>query len=295
MKKDITELYCFIDDFCKSLDKYLSKTKLLMNNNKSKSRIREANMSISEILTIELLYHQSPCKNFKFFYFGYLRPFYKEEFPNLVSYNRFIELKQRVLKYLIFLVEWFCFESEKTGISYIDSSQVAICHVKRAKRNKVFKGITEIGMSSKGWFNGFKLHLIINEIGQIQGVKLTKGNVDDRTPVMSMVKHVKGLLFGDKGYIKQNLFENLYNKGIKLVTSIKKNMKNKLFDPIEKILLKKRSIIETVFDILKNTFDIEHSRHRSPINAVVHIFSTIVAYCLKPSKPSIKYSFLIPN
>lgn len=99
----------------------------------------------------------------------------------------------------------------------------------------------------------------------------------------------------DKGYIKQNLSVALYERGLKMIHGIKKNMKNKLMDLNEKILLRKRSIIETVFDYLKNKMDIEHTRHRSAINAFVHIISTLVAYSLKKCKPSINFSYSIPE
>lgn len=152
-----------------------------------------------------------------------------------------------------------------------------------------------MGKTTKGWFYGLKLHLVINEKGQPHGVKITPGNVDDRLPVPSLTQGLKGLLLGDKGYIKQPLFEELYTRGLKLVTGLKKGMKPKIMGWQEKILLRKRSIIETVFHILKNSFEIEHTRHRSITNALMHIFSTLVAYGFKHNKPAIKLNHLIPN
>jgi len=137
--------------------------------------------------------------------------------------------------------------------------------------------------------------LIINENGEFQSVRFTTGNVDDRTPVNSLSKFLRGLLFGGKGYIKQELFQSLYTRGLKLVTGIKKGMKNQLLPMAEKTLLRKRSIIESEFNILKYHFELEHTRHRSIQNAFVHLISTLISYCLKPSKPSIKTHFLIPN
>lgn len=136
---------------------------------------------------------------------------------------------------------------------------------------------------------------MINEKGEIQGLKLTKGNTDDRVPVPSMTKSLTGLLFGDKGYVKQQLFCELHARGLKLITGIKKGMKNTLVPMFEKILLRKRSIIETVFSVLKTSFGLEHTRHRSVWNAFVHILSALAAYCLIPTTPSIKISFLIQS
>lgn len=122
---------------------------------------------------------------------------------------------------------------------------------------------------------------------------VTKGNFDDRKPVPNLTKKLTGLLFGDKGYIKKDLFHELFDRGLKLVTSIKKGMKNLLIALNEKILLRKRSIIETVFGSLKNKFEIEHTSHRSLINFLVHIFSTLVSYSMQPKKPSISYTFFV--
>jgi IS5 family transposase len=293
MKKDITGLFVFVDDFCKGVDEYLSRV-LISCGDGVRKVTRVMGMTLSELLTIELFYHDSPCKNFQYFYQSYL-PLYREEFPHLVSYHRFVELKPRILSYLLVLLQWFCAHSDKTGIAYMDTTSLAVCHGKRISRNKVFQGLARLGKTTRGWFFGFKLHLVINESGQLHKVKLTRGNVDDRTPVPDLVEGLEGLLFADKGYIKAELFQYLYAKGLKLVTGIKKNMTNKMMPWIEKILLRKRSIIETVFSVLKKTLELEHTRHRSPTNAFVHILSTLVAYCLKTNKPAIKFNFLIPN
>ena len=157
--------------------------------------------------------------------------------------NPELRLKARVLSYLVLLLEWYFTQAEATGISYIDATSIAVCHPKRIARNKTFAGLAALGKTTKGWFFGLKLHLLINENGEIQNLKLTKGNVDDRTPVPAMTKNITGLLFGDKGYIKQELFNELHQRGLKLVTGIKKGMKNKLTPIFEKILLRKRSIM----------------------------------------------------
>jgi hypothetical protein len=285
MKKDITELFLFVDDFCKGCDEYMAHH-LLESGTAVKRPTRHPQMSMSEVMTIVLLYHQSWCKNFKSFY-KFCLPLYESEFPNLLSYERFVELKPRCLPYLSILIQWLCAQSKHTNIAFVDATSLAVCHPKRISSNKVFKGVAQIGKTTKGWFFGLKLHLAINEIGQIHGVKITPGNVDDRTPVPDLTKRLMGLLFGDKGYIKKELFQSLYNRGLKLVTGLKKGMKNQLMSLFEKKMLKKRSIIETVFDYLKNKFELEHTRHRSVWNCLVHILSTLVVYSLKPTKPSI--------
>jgi hypothetical protein len=288
MKQDITNLFAFIDDFSASVDLYISHN-LISENPKLHSPTRIPTMTNSEILTIALLYHKSPCKNFKYFYQSYLQ-LYKPEFPTLVSYERFVSLKPRILGYLQMLLQWLISLSHKTGISFVDATGIAVCHNKRIFGNKVFKEFAALGKTTKGWFYGFKLHLIISDKGEIHGAKLTKGNVDDRVPVPVLARNLTGLLFGDKGYIKAELFSELYTKGLKLVTGIKKGMKNKPMIMFEKQMLRKRSIIETVFDYLKNKFELEHSRHRSVWNFLVHIMSTLVVYSMKTTKPKVTYN-----
>ena len=224
MKKDITDLFVFIDDFCKATDLFIN-SHLLTSEQKLIKPARVSQIVNQEIVTIVLLYQQSPCKNFKYFYNSYLQ-LYKGEFPNLVSYERFVTLKPRILMYLQMLLHWLISLSKKTGISFIDATSINICHNKRIRSNKGFTGFAKLGKTTKGWFYGFKLHIVINELGQIHSAKLTEGNVDDRVPVPKLVRHLTGLLFGDKGYIKPELFNSLYSKNLKLVTGIKKTMKN---------------------------------------------------------------------
>lgn len=293
MKKDITELFVFIDDFCTATDSFIN-SYLIATNQKLINPTRVPQMTNQEIITIILLYQQSPCKNFKYFYNSYLH-LYKGEFPKLVSYERFVALKPRILMYLQMLLHWLMSLSKKTGISFIDSTSINVCHNKRISSNKVFKGFAKLGKTTKGWFYGFKLHVVINEIGQIHSAKLTAGNVDDRIPVPRLVRHLTGLLFGDKGYIKSELFNSLYFKGLKLVTGIKKTMKNMPMILFEKQMLRKRSIIETVFDYFKNKFEMEHTRHRSVWNFLVHIMATLVAYSIKTNKPKVKMNSCLTN
>lgn len=208
-------------------------------------------------------------------------------------YERFISLMPRVL--ILIMVLLYSLFSQSQGVAFMDSTSLAVCHPKRIRRNKVFREFAALGKTTKGWFFGLKLHIIVNEKGGLVRAKLTPGNIDDRKVVEQMTKGVTGLLFADKGYICKNLFLMLYKRGLKLVTGIKKNMKNCLMHWNEKILLRKRSLVETVFDYLKNKLQIEHTRHRSPINAFVHIISTIISYQLKPSKPSISYDYCLPK
>ena len=217
----------------------------------------------------------------------YVLQYLRKEFPCCPSYNRFLELKSSVLFPL------YCYLMSRngnvTGISFIDSTSLIVCHIKRVYRHKVFKGLARKGKTSTGWFFGFKLHLIVNDKGELLGFMLTPGNVDDRTPVPKLVERAKlfGKLFADLGYISANLFEKLFSKGIQLITRIRKNMKNQLMSLSDKLLLRKRGIIETIIDQLKNISQIEHTRHRSPVNFLVNLIGGLIAYTLQPKKPSL--------
>lgn len=291
MKKDITELFCFVDDFAKGIAKEV-KSHQLKDNKLLRRPTRIPGLTDSEIMTIILMFQESPCRNFKFFYKSYLQ-LYHSEFPKMPCYDRFLTLMPRVLHLLVFFL--YCLFSPGKGIAYVDATSLAVCHPKRIYRNKVFKGLASRGKTTKGWFFGFKLHVIITPQGDLMRVKLTGGNVDDRKVVPQMTQGLTGLLFGDKGYISKELFLKLYRRGLKLVTGIKKTMKNMLMDWNEKVLLRKRSLIETVFDYLKNKLQLEHTRHRSPFNMLIHLVSTLIVYQLKPTKPSISYEIFLPN
>ena len=150
------------------------------------------------------------------------------------------------------------------------------------------------GKCSLGWFFGFKLHLIINDKGEILNFVFTTGGVDDREPLKegALLKNIKGKLFGDKGYIGKTLFESLFVDGIQLVTKVKNNMRNSLMRVADKICLRKRALIETVNDELKNIAQIEHSRHRSFNNFIANALSAIAAYCFFEKKPAIDVEFI---
>lgn len=291
MKRDITELFCTVDEFAEGIEKEARKYQL-SSVQKSPVPTRVPRLCMGEIMTILLMFQQSPCRNFKYFYKSHLM-LYRQEFPYLPCYDRFISLMPRALMFLTVLLS--CLLSPGKSIGYIDATSLTVCHPKRIRRNKVFKGRAELGKTTKGWFFGFKLHVIVDEKGNLMRVKLTKGNVDDRRVVPDMTQGMSGILFGDKGYISHELFLKLFKRGLKLVTGLKKNMKNQLMTWHEKVLLRKRSLIETVFDYLKNKLMLEHTRHRSIFNMLVHIISTLIVYQLKPSKPSISYDFALPN
>ena len=283
----VTEIFFIIDEFDKNFEKIVSDHSLVQNTD-LKQRNRKSTLSDSEVMTILILFHSGHYRDLKHYYINHVKKHMKSEFPQTVSYNRFVELQKKVVVKLAIFLKMF-FLRKFTGISYIDSTPIRVCHIKREKQHKVFKEFAQKGQCSLGWFYGFKLHLIINDKGEILDFIITPGNIDDRKPLsdMNLHKRIFGKLFGDKGYISKDLFELLFIDGVHLITKIKKNMKNSLMLLQDKIALRKRALIETVNDELKNICQVEHTRHRSFDNFITNLLSELIAYSFFDKKPSI--------
>ena len=284
MEELLISIFCDVDDFCQVYEQYYQKYSIT----DGKNHIHKSSMSISEIMTIVIFFHLSNHKTFKWYYINYICGTLKEYFPNFVSYNRFVELMRVVIVPLTLYLIKFRF-GKCSGVSFLDSTTIDVCHNRRIHSHKVFKGLASRGKSSTGWFYGFKLHLIVNDRGDILSFCITPGNVDDRNwKVLSfMTKEVSGKLFADRGYLSQELFKKLYERNIMLITKLKNNMKNKLMDVKDKVLLRKRAIIETINDFLKNICQIEHTRHRSIDNFIVNLLSGLVGYSFLAKRPSL--------
>ena len=278
----ITELYCLMDDFCKEFEPELNKK--LLSSGKRK-RLRATSLSLAELMTLVVLFHQIRYRQFKSFYLNHVCQHLRSEFPRLPSYNRCIELLPRCNLALAALFE--ILKGQCTGISIVDSTPIAVCDNLRISRHRVFDGLAARGKSSTGWFFGFKLHAVINHQGELLGLRLTPGNIDDRKPVPDLVHSLFGKLYADKGYISGKLAQSLRDLGVELVTKVRRNMKPIVHSPFDQALLRLRSLVETVFDELKNLCQVEHTRHRSPINFAVNLLSGIIAYCLMPNKPKL--------
>lgn len=290
MLAPIEDIFCEIDDFCK--DYYQKQSEYLLLN-PSRKRNRKYRLSHSEIITIEVLFHLSHYRTFKDYYLECVIPHFKTYFPALVSYNRFVELKSLIVPMLASYMNYK--SGTKTGIYYIDSTTLKVCRNQRISRHKVFKGIAQRAKSSMGWFYGFKLHLVINHQGELISSCLSSGNVDDRKPMLDLFKNLKGAACCDRGYIAKNIAHDLLQQGLNFITKTKANMKKIIRSNFEKYLLSQRSVVETVIDQLKSICFIEHSRHRKPDNFLCNTLSALIAYTLKPRKPSINQRFLHNN
>jgi hypothetical protein len=224
----------------------------------------------------------------KHFFLKECRVLWKDLFPGLVGYSQFVRLSQDAF------FPMFCLSKEHlglcTGISFIDSTVLTACHVRRGSSHKTFKKQAAWGKTTTGYFFGFKLHLVINHHAEIIAFRVTSGNVDDRKPVPEMLKGKHGKGFADRGYISEKLCEKLAKQGVIFMAKTKRNMKKSLLSLHDKYLLRRRAIIESVNNLLKNHHQIEHHRHRSPWNFLSNLLSGITAYCLNPNKPRLFFS-----
>lgn len=289
-KDKITEIFCICDDFLNEFYAEASKTAINPPKYRGCGK-RKCSMSDAEIITILISFHFNSYRNFKHYYLFYVKEHLKSEFPETLSYNRFIEVMRRVAVPMLFFIKLVLL-GECTGISFVDSTCIPVCHNKRiyrVKEHRVFKDRAEIGKSTMGWYFGFKLHLLCNEKGELLNFVLTKANVDDRNEMVfkQFNENLFGKLYADKGYISKELFDSLWNNGTHIITGLRSNMKNKLMPFIDKIMLRKRSVIETINDELKNVAMLVHSRHRSFENFIMNVIAVIAAYCFFEKKPAI--------
>jgi hypothetical protein len=282
---NILPLFFEIDEFCRFFEPIWNQHFLARNCRK---RNRARSLSLSEVMTILILFHQSGYRNLKQFYLQFVCRFLSSEFPALVSYNRFVEFERDALVPLSAYLQTR--RGTCSGISFIDSTKLAVCENLRIPQHRQFTGIAARGKTTLGWFYGFKLHIVVSDSGELLSWQVTPGNIDDRRPVAKLSKRLFGKLFGDLGYLSEPLKILLREQNLELITKLKKNMKNQFLNLSDKLLLRKRAIIETVFDQLKNISQIEHTRHRSFWNFLVNLASGLIAYSWREKKPSLNYN-----
>jgi len=279
---NLLELYCHVDDFCQQMG---SEGEVQQLSDGRQRRHRAGELSTSEIMTILIHFHQSQYRTFKAYYIEHVQKHLRGEFPRLVCYARFVQIIPRVAVCLChYLTHLF---GQCTGIGFVDSTFLAVCDNHRIHQHRVFLGWAARGRGSMGWCFGFKLHLVVNDRGELLACCLTPANRHDVKLLPKLSQRLFGKLFGDKGYLSQAAFEQLFQHGVQLITKLKSNMKNRLMSLNDKLLLRRRAIIETITDQLKNISQIEHTRHRSPLNFCVNILCALIAYCHQPKKPSL--------
>ena len=286
----ILTLFCKIDDFFLLYTQWQA-THCLPETTTPETRGRPRQLHPSEVMTILVAFHQSGYRTFKHFYEKHVCVYWRAEFPHLVSYSRFVQLKKEVLMLLTLYLHAHL--GECSGISFVDSTRLRVCDNRRISSHRVFAAHAGRSKTSMGWFYGFKLHLLINDSGDLLGFELTPGNTDDRQPLWELsADRLFGNLYGDKGYISKDLREMLNAEDINFYYKVRKNMKPLEGSVSDEVLLRKRVIIESVIKELKTQTVLEHSRHRSFVNFRVNVISALIAYQLLENKPSVNLSEL---
>jgi hypothetical protein len=281
----ILDVFCSVDDFWQGFAPQWH-TQLLAAG---KHRMRAGRMYPSEIMTILILFHQSHYRTCNAFYLDDVCVQLRGEFPHLLSYPHFVAVMPSLLGPLCAYLFSFC--GTCTGMSFVDSTPLAVCKNPRIPRHRVFADLAQRGKTSVGWFSGFKLHLVVNDQGDLLAFWLTPGNVDDRAPLPTLLRQIRrlwGKVVGDRGSVSQAVADQVAETfSCTLLARPRKTMRRQLDDPFDRWLVRQRAIIETIIDQLKNISQIEHSRHRSPLNFLVNLFAGLIAYCHQPKKPSL--------
>jgi hypothetical protein len=284
----LTEIYCDVDDFCKSHREFIAKLFRLTGLYK---KLHSSQLTLSEVMTIVIYYHLSPYKTFKDYYTRHGLINLRRDFPDAVCYDRFVALLPRTLLPLVLYLGHRCRQSLRTGIYFIDSTRLEACDTHRVHQHRVLKGFASWGKTSMGWFYGLKLHLIVNNLGQIIHVRLTDGSTHDSDAkvLFYLTNDLFGWVFGDKGYLlspeKQAFVEHAGR--VFFAAKPRQNMVPVDLPLGAKRWAKKRGVVETVIGQTKQVCDLEHTRHRSAVNAFVNIYASLVAYSFYERKPKV--------
>ena len=285
----LTEIYYEVDEFIKCESKTIL---FLLKHFGFYRKLHTCSLNLSEVMTVLIYYHLSDYRHFKAFYTKGIQGVFKSDFPTAPSYNRFVEMIPRALIPLCAFTAYRCTQAKKTGVLFIDSTALPVCFITRAHCHKVFKGFAAKGKTSTGWFFGLKLHIIVNNTGELVNFLITPGNVADNNTdlLFKMTKNIFGTFYGDAGYLMNSDKRLLLELGRLRVFIVKprKKAKNKEEPMLYKdaLWLKKRPLIESVFDIQKEHLDLSVYRQRSPVNGLVTVYATLAAYTFYPDKPS---------
>jgi hypothetical protein len=248
---------------------------------------KERQMCDSEMMSILIFYHHSGMKCFKYYYEQIITKLLSSYWKKPYAYEAFVAQIPRV-NLLLFAFLSACRLTITTEANYIDSTKLVVAHNRRKQKNKTFKGLARTGKSSTGWFFGFKLHAVINQQGQLVVFRITPANVADNNQnlLTRLTERLKGFLYGDKGYLTK-LADKFQQRGLTLITKYRKTMGLQALSDKENYYMRHRGLVETVFDCLKNLCNMDHTRHRSPLNFFVNIWSALIAYTFFDLFPAI--------
>lgn len=283
-KSKLVEIFVKSDDFCKSLVQ-----RQVSEHSQNNTFIdKTGQLSTAEMMSIVIFYHHSGIRCFSGYYKHVLAVHFSADFPDLCSYNRFVQKMPR-LAFILYAFLFLACLSPATEANYIDATKLVVCHNKRIFNHQVFQGFASRGKSSTGWFYGFKIHAIVNQEGDLVHCQFTTGKVadNDQDLLRTMANYFQGKVYGDKGYIAAIKGE-LKDKGLDIISKVRKNMKKQKISQKEAYYLRHRGRIESCFERMKAFCNMEHSRHRSTKNLIVNLLAGLIAYTFLDKKPSIQ-------
>jgi hypothetical protein len=277
----LLQLFCIVSELATLI---LANTSKFATNEKAVGR--KHNLTIAEAVTISLYRFFFPWTDFKHYY-AFVQNYHAGEFPKLPHYDNMLTFQKQLLPFFLQLlgiliaINRSAFKNKHIRIMFVDGSPLPVCANKRIFHHKVMKKVAARSKSTMGWFYGMKLHILVDAGGNILGVTITPGNVDERTQVVKLVGDIMdSLLIADAGYIKEILKEELFEKnGVQFVTGVKRTMK-KLMSKEQHSLLKARQLVETVIGSVKHRLGMTFRLHRSIEGYQVHFVLTLLAYTL---------------
>jgi len=274
----LISIYCFVDDFIKNI--LLNIKYALQRPDRNNPPVKKFNLGLAELTSLALFKFFTGHRNWKTFYY-FVKTYHQTDFPNLPSYQNFLRAMNKLSFFALFLLQAFMsFFRKITGLKKIkitDSTKLEVCKIKREFSHKVVRGLAAKSKSTMGWFYGFKLHIICNELMQILSFRITAGNIDDRKGLDMIWNNIFGLIIADAGYLGKNWQEKAKNLGKQLFTAVKANMK-KIMTKTQHQLLKLRQRVETIFSVLKLRLGLETSLPRSPLGYFAHYIWCLTAY-----------------
>ncbi|MFA5831579.1 MAG: IS982 family transposase [Candidatus Paceibacterota bacterium] len=274
-------IFCFVDDFIKGIFNNIKFA--LARPDQNTPPTKKHNLSIAEIVALCIFRFFSGIKNWKDFY-RHVRSYHAKDFPNLPNYQNFISAANRLSGFAAILIQGFM-QIFKNGTSvddkkFTDSTRLPVCEIKREFSHKVAKNIATKSKSTMGWFYGFRLHIISNELLQILSFKITTATVDERVALEMMWKDIFGMIIADAGYIGKEWKDKAAELGKNLFTGVRANMK-KIMTEAQHQLFKLRQKVEIVFSVLKLRFGLVTTLPRPELGYLAHYLWCIAAYQLK--------------
>ena len=272
-----TEIFCIVDDLFLAIEDFFPKSIPWMNKNTNRGR--SSIWGPTEVVTLSILEFLNNSSEIKAF-FRLAKPQLEDVFKSWISYDRYVQLRNMYAPYAAVFLYWLMEPLKKAGVFFVDSTPLEVCHIRRASTHKVMVDFAKKSKTTKGWFFGLKLHLVINSKKEIVALHITPGNVDDREPLMKLFRNLKGMAVGDAGYLSKKWLKFFKKLGLHFFTGVRKNMKKVITGP-QHLLLKSRQHIESVFSILKTRYKIVRSLPRSVMGHMANYLYGLLAYCLK--------------